>query len=309
MTRLLSITIIIICGIGFLSPAWGQEPVLAKAAAGAEEIRSFAEHLFSQGEYYRAITEYKRLLFHYPQYPEAGEVRLQIGDCYLKGEQWDEAIAYFQSLLMLKLPEKTKSRLLYKIGEAYYAKAEYTNARRQLEALINQFPDSPEVAGARYLIGQSYLKQAYWLKAGDEFGRINKGVDAEGLSREVRKGVDLPYKSPGLAGGLSAAVPGLGQLYTGRRQDALMALLLNGVFIWGTVESFRGGNDVAGGILLFFESGWYGGNIYSAVSSAHKYNKKLKEDFIEKLNSRFKFSLGSLQGDISRPYVGLSYRF
>jgi outer membrane protein assembly factor BamD (BamD/ComL family) len=304
MIKLLCTTIIL-CGICLINPAFGQ----AKATDRAEDIFSFAEHLFAEGEYYRAITEYKRLLFHYPQHPKTGEARLQIGNCYLRGGQYAEAIAHFQSLLTLSLPEKINSKLLYKIAEAYYEKGEYTNARRQLETLINQFPNAAELDEAHYLIGRSYLSQADWQKAAAEFGQIEKGVDAEGLSQEAFKGADLPYKSPKLAGGLSAVVPGLGQLYAGHKQDALVALLLNGAFIWGTIESFRHDNDVAGGILLFFELGWYGGNIYSAVSSTHKYNKKLEDDFREELNSRFKFSLGSLQGNIGQPYIGLSYSF
>ena len=70
----------------------------------------------------------------------------------------------------------------------------------------------------------------------------------------------LPKKTPGTAGILAAVIPGAGHLYTERQQDALVAFLLNGAFIWGAVELFRHDNYVAGGILTFFEFGWYGGN-------------------------------------------------
>jgi hypothetical protein len=303
------LVVFILWGLGLSRPVFGKELASPKTASEAEAILTFAEHLFSEGEYYRAITEYKRLLFFYPRHPKADEVRLQIGDCYLRGERWDEALKYFQSLLSLALPTEIRVKLLYKIGECYYAKGEYASARRQLKQLITQFPNSGAVAGAHYLIGQSYLKQGAWAEAAGEFARIDEGVDAEGLSQQASKGLELPYKSPAFAGGLSAVVPGLGQLYVGRRQDAVMAFLLNGIFVWGAVEAFRHDNEAAGGILLFFELGWYGGNIYSAVSSAHKYNRKLKDDFRDSLNSRFQFMLGSLQGEANQPYIGLSYRF
>jgi hypothetical protein len=81
-------------------------------------------------------------------------------------------------------------------------------------------------------------------------------------------------------------VPGAGHLYTERPRDALVAFLLNGTFIWAAVELFDDEKYVAGGIVTFFELGWYSGNIYSAVSSTHKYNRRVKEEFLQNLKNR-----------------------
>ncbi len=97
---------------------------------------------------------------------------------------------------------------------------------------------------------------------------------------------DLPKKSPAVAGSLAAILPGAGHLYTERPRDALVAFLLNGAFIVAAVELFRHDNYWAGGIVTFFEVGWYAGNIYSAVSSAHKYNKKVQDDYLEQLRNQ-----------------------
>ncbi|MCJ7809422.1 MAG: hypothetical protein MUP26_04080, partial [Desulfobulbaceae bacterium] len=43
---------------------------------------------------------------------------------------------------------------------------------------------------------------------------------------------------------------------------------------------------VLGGILAFFELGWYAGNIYSAVNGAHKYNRKVRDDFSKSFRDR-----------------------
>jgi hypothetical protein len=58
----------------------------------------------------------------------------------------------------------------------------------------------------------------------------------------------------------------------GRRATGLQAtqMFLLVIFFF----SGQHDNYVVGGILTFFELGWYSGNIYSAVASAHKYNKK-----------------------------------
>ena len=38
------------------------------------------------------------------------------------------------------------------------------------------------------------------------------------------------------------------------------------------LRAFDSGNEAVGGLLLFFEAGWYTGNIYNAASNAHKFN-------------------------------------
>jgi hypothetical protein len=78
---------------------------------------------------------------------------------------------------------------------------------------------------------------------------------------------------------MAGILPGLGHVYVSRYKDALVAFLLNGLFIWATIESFHQDHNVLGGILAFFEVGWYTGNIYSAVNVTHKWNKKVRDDF------------------------------
>ncbi|MBW2651408.1 MAG: hypothetical protein JRC66_10550, partial [Deltaproteobacteria bacterium] len=65
---------------------------------------------------------------------------------------------------------------------------------------------------------------------------------------------------------------------------------------------------VTGGIVTFFELGWYSGNIYSAVSSAHKFNRRTKKDFLQGLRDRA--SLSYLRdSDNACNYLMLSMRF
>ena len=108
----------------------------------------------------------------------------------------------------------------------------------------------------------------------------------------------LDFKSPKAAGTLSALIPGAGQLYLNRKRDAAAAFILNGVFIWGIVESFNRDNSGVGILLSIFELGWYGGNIYSAVNGAHKHNRKLKDSY------RNKFSIG-LNINVSKEHESL----
>jgi len=274
----------------------GQQAWAAEAPIGGspEQLLGFAQHLFEAEEYYRAITEYQ---------PQA---RFQIGACYFAGEQWKEAVKVWRANLGSSLTAELGQRTLYQLAASHYQLEQYRLCRRYLEQLRQEYPQNPLRLSAQKLLSASYLAQERWAEA----ARVVQQMDlpqAEKLSNQVAQGKEMPLKSPGLAGGLSAVLPGAGQLYAGRSQDAIMAFLLNGLFIWGTVEAFSHDKEVAGVILLFFESGWYFGNIYSATSSAHKYNRKLKQDFRRGVQERLQFKLGLPQ--VGPLGLSLSYRF
>jgi tetratricopeptide (TPR) repeat protein len=262
----------------------------------AEKMLSFADHLFEQGDYYRAITEYERVIFFYPDHPQAKTARFQIAYSYFKGEKFDQAIARFRALAGDYRDEELGRKALFMVSEAYYHKRDYGRAADVFTAFIEAYPDDPRADAARLKIGWSYLRQGNWMEAAGEFQKLPAGSplreQAEGLAEESKNYPDLPKKSPSLAGGLSAVLPGAGQLYVGRPGDAAVSFLLNGVFILATVEAFQHHNNAAGGILLFFESGWYLGNVYNAVSSAHKYNRKSEQRFMEDLQNRYGISYG-----------------
>ena len=52
-------------------------------------------------------------------------------------------------------------------------------------------------------------------------------------------------------------------------------------------------NDLVGlgGIIAFVELGFYAGNIYGAIASAHKYNKIKNRQFLDQLRKNTKISL------------------
>lgn len=257
----------------------------------AEKMQSFADSLFERGDYYRAITEYERVIFFYPDHPVAKTARFQIAYAYFKGEKLDQSIALFRAIAKNYPNEEAGRKSLFMVGEAYYRKRDYIRAIDVYTTFAETYPDDSRVDAVRLKIGWAYLREGDWRQAQEEFQKLPPGSplskQGEGLAAESGKYEEIPRKSPGLAGGLSAVLPGSGQLYVGRPGDAAAAFLLNGAFIWATAEAFRKDNDVTGGILLFFESGWYLGNIYNAVSSAHKYNRRSEQQFLEGLQSQY----------------------
>jgi len=267
-----------------------------EAEISAEKLFQFAESLFKEGEYYRAITEYKRFISYYPENSLIGNAMYQIGNCYFQAEKWDEAIKSFKEFNS-KYPDSALAKeALQKTGESYLNKGDKENAKKIFDLIKEKYPEDDVSNKAKINLGMIYLENEDWSKASEAFSQVKENSEhkalADRLLHGAKEGEKLPRKSPVLAGLLSTALPGAGQLYTGRKLDSLISFLLNGVFIWGAIESFNRDIYVAGGILSFFELGWYSGNIYNAISDAHKYNRDTKLRFIEELKKDSFLSTG-----------------
>jgi TolA-binding protein len=252
----------------------------------ADRQFSFAEGLLAEGDYYRAISEYKRFIYFFPENQLVETCNYRIGESYYRAKRWQEVRGAFTAFITKYPASPMIPGAMYLKGMAEKQLRRYADALSAFEEVIksksNEFADK-----AVYQSALVYIEMEEWQKARATFSLVPKDSKLSGsasiLASELLHIDDLPKKSPATAGTLAAILPGAGHLYTERPTDALVAFLLNGAFIFGAIELFRHENYVAGGIVTFFELGWYTGNIYSAVSSAHKYNMKTREDFIEHL--------------------------
>lgn len=96
------------------------------------------------------------------------------------------------------------------------------------------------------------------------------GDESAAITRDYLAGRD---KSPTLGGWLGLA-PGLGYAYAGEYANAVRSLLLNGLFIWGMVETAEDDQWGAFAAITFFEITWYTGSIYGGIDASHRYNQK-----------------------------------
>lgn len=254
---------------------------------------AFAESLFNEGDYYRAITEYKRLIFFFPQDKLTEKCTFRIAESYYKAGRWVEAVDALSAFDKKYQLSPMAMDGLYLKGMAEKELKRYQNALSTFQEIIkakSKYYDDKAIYQSALIL----LEMWEWQKSRQTFSLVSKGSPLSSSAYIMSSGLehmeDIPQKSPATAGALAAVLPGAGHLYTNRYSDALVAFLLNGAFIWGAVELFQHDNPVAGGIVTFFELGWYSGNIYSAVSSAHKYNAREKEGFIQHLKDTSGFS-------------------
>lgn len=284
MSRPLTILLLLFLVVVPCRDAAGQDP-----GEGDRQF-AFAESLFREKDYFRAITEYKRFAFLHPGDAARVETsRFRIGECYFLAERWAEAVETFRQFVR-EFPQSSRldEALLY-MGEAEKKRKRYDEALSLFDAVAGRGIPEHRNRGV-YEGALALLEKGDWQGARERFLRVGEDsplrrpalVYSDGLEKEK----DLPRKDPAVAGTLAAILPGSGHLYTDRPKDALVAFLLNGAFIWAAVELFDDGNTVAGAVVTFFELGWYTGNIYSAVSSAHKYNRRIREDHLKILREQ-----------------------
>jgi hypothetical protein len=272
----------------FVFPLWSQPALPAVSSdplLDADQILGFADALFNDGDYFRAITEYKRFLFLYPTDARAGRVQLQVGRSYQRGQQWDEARQTFERTAQQHSDAAIRAEAAYLIGETSFQQGRYAQAIADLRPVAEAHGQTPLGEQARYLLGWSYLRARQWPEASQTFEAIDMASplfpSSRALAEAAREGEQLPRKSPALAGLMSAVIPGSGHFYSGRWRDGTIALLLNGAFLAAGIEAVSAGNEAAAGVLLFFEAAWYSGAIYGAVNAAYKYNRDLEERWLQ----------------------------
>ena len=277
------------------SPSWasGKEVVVTETVQ-----LGLADAFLAEDEYYRAITEYKKFLFLFPDSRKADYALFGIGTAYYRGEEYEPAARTFAALLEKYGNGAHAAPSAYFEGVSLWKLGRFDRAEAAFDRVAALEPAS-EYAPLS-LIGKSLLSYDAKNDPGcrGELGRFLENYPQDARAERVRQTIGLldrnreaPRKSPAVAGVMSAVVPGSGYMYAGRYGDGVVALIVNGLFIAGTVASIHQENyavaAIVGGIGLPF----YIGNIYGSANAATKWNigvrKELREKIAVSLDYRF----------------------
>ena len=268
---------------------------LRQITISSDDQFNYARTYMEKGAYLRAVAEFERFIRLFPEAPDIPLARYLMGMCYLKAGRNGPARETLSLVSRLDSARPLADKALFLIGESYYLEHKPREAANYFRKVLEKDPSPALKDAASYRLGWAKMRDNRWHEASDSFRRVTRGSplydSALELERESPKGMSLPYKSPTNAGVLAGLLPGLGHAYAGRYRSAIVAFLLNGLFIWATVESFHQDHNVLGGVLALVETGWYAGNIYGAVNATHKYNRKMQDDFRKGLKDRFDLHL------------------
>lgn len=258
----------------------------------------FGDWLLERGDHYRAIGEYQRALFLGAEPALAERLSLRIGRAYALGGQAERAGEVLRELSEGARDGAVRDAAAFELGYARFQARQWDLAAMALHryAALESPAGGGGVGRARLLEGLALLRaggrDAAALEALDLSARDPATREvALDLEREARELARLPRKSPVVAGLLSAALPGAGHLYVGEPGMALAAFLLNGAFLWATVESFRGGRPGAGVVFAVSESLWYGGALFGAVADAIRHGREAREERLDGIEARHRPAL------------------
>ncbi|MBI3985993.1 MAG: hypothetical protein HY343_03690 [Lentisphaerae bacterium] len=108
-----------------------------------------------------------------------------------------------------------------------------------------------------------------------------------------------------LVGGILGIVPGLGYAYSGEYANGLRSLLLNGLFIFGMVDTAGDDEWGAFAVISFFEVTWFTGSIYGGVDAAQRYNERRLNECMNDVQGQASFEpeFGKL------PVISLKFAF
>jgi TolA-binding protein len=275
----------------------------------ADKQFKYAQDLFSAKDYLTAAVEYKRFVYFFPKDPRVEPAMYRIGMCHFLGGHYQEAISAFEKLTEQYFDTEYSIKSYYRISEAYIKLKAFGQALIDLNNLVTITHNEDAKDEAYYRIGWIYIETASWDEARRYFNKISaknrRKFELEKLSAELNKETAIPKKNPTLAGVLSI-VPGGGYLYCERYQDALISFLWNGGLIYAAYESFDKGQGALGGVISFVAFGFYSGNIYGSISSAHKYNRKKIGQFIHHLKNDVKINLSA---DMRNQGISLSLQW
>lgn len=199
-------------------------------------------------------------------------LQLEAGALLWQAGAWEDSAAHFSWLGGGPDAQLGLSYSLYRQGRFVPARA-----------LLHGRTDPP----ALYLEGLLLLRQGQTEAAIGSWRRLPPDSPlaprAAEAAAQVQAWQRIPRRSPAATGTMSALLPGLGQASLGRWGEAASALIVNGLLIGGTVEMARRELWAGAGLLAFFELGFYGGNVMSAVNGARRFNRRALEARVEPL--------------------------
>lgn len=232
-------------------------------------IKLFADYLFCEKDYLRAIDEYEKYL----RTNEDDSIQFKIAFSFLEIGRYENAIEKFtkvkqtSSFYEASKIERLKSYFLLNDSIKFISEAD------SIIKTKSQFArNALKLKNISLLLTKDPPPQKEFLSSFD----VYEERDALNLYNQK---IDPNFKSEILAGILSAIIPGAGKIYTENYSDGVTAFLLSGLFGYLAYTNFEHNHHFRAWIFTAVASGFYAGNIYGSIASAQIFNAKINFDF------------------------------
>lgn len=279
-----------------IEPASEQE--VTEDYYSLENIRKFADYLFLQQDFIRAAGEYDRASFLANEYPEKDSALFLAGLSFLYGNEFEKARRRFEGILTYMRDRDLVSKSEYNIGRILYYEGKFLDAEDFLKEQHYQRGQRIilPIRKTEHLRALIFARLGHWdeaVRISCDSGHLDNYYYSPKVCSLLVKGLHLPRKSRFKAGLLSAVIPGMGKLYTGRKVDALFAFLQVGSSAWQSYRGFerKGSGSAQGWIFGILAGGLYLGNIYGSVVSVNIYNNKVSNRYFHEFETKIELTL------------------
>lgn len=253
----------------------------------ADSQYRFAQSRLDADAFDEAIAEFNRFIHFFPDDPRVPRARFQTGMAHYRAGRYPAAAAVFDRQTRNYEGLTLQNESFFMLSRSHADQGRTEQAILDLRNLTAVAADVDVIDRAHYEQGWLHVQQGQWQQADRAFAAVTPAnrnrYRIAGLRQSLAAHDAIPTKNPTLAGTFSI-VPGGGQLYCNRYRDSLTAFLVNAGLILAAWEAFDNDLPALGGVITFVEFGFYAGNIYGAVSSAHKFNRDRVDAFKSHLN-------------------------
>jgi hypothetical protein len=255
--------------------------------------KKFISGLYQDQRYFDCISETQRLLDYQKNAADRIDQLYFINTCYFLGGQYNAVISRLQSddckdwsklhipnLLLLsnsyfKLGDYRKAISLlnsidYQIIENHYHNNVF---RSRVECLLKEYNYTGILAEVEHA-------ENYFILINNSFMLCDFRIDME-------KYREIGLKSKWFSAGLSALLPGAGQIYSGRIVDGILTFISVAGTAWAGYYFYNKKEKPLAVTLFLFSGLFYSGNIYGAYNSAVHKNSELNNKFSERIIQKY----------------------
>jgi TM2 domain-containing membrane protein YozV len=230
-------------------------------------IKKFADHLFCEGDYLRAIEQYD--LINRNLYNDTIGFKLMLG--YSELGLFRESSEIFEGV--------NHKSIFYPDAYLLSMKNKLLIEPELIKPSNNLSFDPVYIKRINKLITISMLYENEFNISREKFISPFDVEERNSVSSFYDYKVEPPYKSPALAGVFSAIIPGSGKMYVGDWGDGITALVVTSLFVFLAYDNFNADHNTRAWIFTGLGAFFYAGNIYGSISSAQIFNARIDFEF------------------------------
>ncbi len=213
----------------------------------------YADSLYNQGDYFRAITEYKRLLFY--GIAKKKYIYYKIGECYEKMGDIRKALYFYGKYFYLE--ENPDTSFIYKYAFLFYRTDKFDEG-------ISLFKELKKSKKRDYFLSYGYLKK-------NDLKNYLKYLPDKKL-----------YRNEKLWKIMSLFLPGVPQIFNRHITEGITSLLANSFSLYLIYKNYKRKDYFSLSISTVLFLRFYTGNFSSVSNYVREYNLKKIEKIVKK---------------------------